>query len=72
MVKRRNKLLDVSVRLGYRHLETDYIKPTDTHQFLDSTSCYPYHCKKIIPYTQDSHTTGFALIMKSLINTATT
>ena len=34
-------------------LETElHIKPTDTHQFLDSTSCHPYHCKKSIPYSQ--------------------
>ena len=34
--------------------ETDlHIKPTDTHQFLDSKSCHPYHCsKKSIPYSQ--------------------
>ena len=25
---------------------------TDTHEFLDSTSCHPYHCKKSIPYIQ--------------------
>ena len=25
---------------------------TDTHEFLDSTSCHPYHCKKSIPYSQ--------------------
>ena len=29
-----------------------YIKPTDTPQFLNSTSCHPYHCKKSIPYSQ--------------------
>ena len=23
-----------------------------THQFLDPTSCHPYHCKKGIPYSQ--------------------
>ena len=45
--------LDVNVRLRNRQLETDlHIKPTDTHQFLDSTSCHPYHCKKSIPYSQ--------------------
>ena len=25
---------------------------SDTHQFLDATSCHPYHCKKVIPYRQ--------------------
>ena len=46
-------VLDVNVRLRNRQLETDlHIKPTDTHQFLDSTSCHPYHCKKSIPYSQ--------------------
>ena len=29
-----------------------YVKPTDTHQYLDSSSCHPYHCKKSIPYCQ--------------------
>ena len=24
----------------------------NTHQFLDPTSCHPYHCKKGIPYSQ--------------------
>ena len=43
--------LDVNVRLRNRQLETDlHIKLTDTHQFLDSTFCHPYHCK--IPYSQ--------------------
>ena len=46
-------LLDVNVRLRNRQLETDlYIKPTDTHQFFDSTSCHLYYCKKSIPYGQ--------------------
>ena len=33
-------------------LSTDlFVKPTDSHQFLDSTSCHPYQCKKGIPYS---------------------
>ena len=45
--------LDVNIRLRNRQLETDvHIKPTDTHQFLHSTSCHPYYCKKSIPYSQ--------------------
>ena len=33
-------------------LVTDlYTKPTDTHQYLHSTSCHPYYCKRSIPYS---------------------
>ena len=24
-----------------------YVKPTGTHQYLDSSSFHPYHCKKV-------------------------
>ena len=51
--KEEINFFDVNIRLTNRKLETDlHIKPTDTHQFLDSTSCHPYHCKKSIPYSQ--------------------
>ena len=41
------------LRLRNRQLETDlHMKPNDTHQFFDSTSCHPCHCKKSIPYSQ--------------------
>ena len=34
-------------------LMTDlFVKPTDTHQFLDLSSTHPYHWKKGIPYSQ--------------------
>ena len=37
----------------YGELKADlFVKPTDTHQFLDPTSCHPYHCKKARPYSQ--------------------
>ena len=29
-----------------------FVKPTDTHQSLDPTSCHRYHCKKGIRYSQ--------------------
>ena len=33
--------------------ETDlYVKPTDSHQYLQSSLCHPFHCKKGIPYSQ--------------------
>ena len=48
------KNLDINVRLQNRQYETDlHIKPTDTHQFLDSPACHLYDCQKSIPYIQD-------------------
>ena len=40
--------LDVKVIMKDGKIITDlYVKPTDTHQYLDSSSCHPYHCKKV-------------------------
>ena len=47
--------LDVNIRLvgGVGELMMDlFVKPTDTHQFLDPSSSHPYHCKKRILYSQ--------------------
>ena len=34
-------------------IETDlFVKPTDSHQYFQSSSCHPFHCKKGIPYSQ--------------------
>ena len=45
--------LDVTVSLVGGNITTDlYVKPTDSHQYLPSSSCHPYHCKKGIPYSQ--------------------
>ena len=45
--------LDVNIKLIDGKLKTDlFVKPTDTRQFLDLTSCHPYDCKKGIPYSQ--------------------
>ena len=53
MFKRRNRFLDVNLRPTNKQLETDLqIKLTDAHQFLHTTSRYPHHCKKRIPYSQ--------------------
>ena len=49
-------VLDVTVSLIGGKVTTDlYVKPTDSHQYLHYTSCYLYHCKKRIPYSQDLH-----------------
>ena len=38
--------LDVKVILRDGQIITDlYVKPTDIHQYLLSSSCHPYHCK---------------------------
>ena len=51
--KEEKNFLDINVRLRKRQLKTHlHIKPTDSHQFLDSTSCHPYHCQKSIPYSR--------------------
>ena len=51
--KQAINFLDVNVRLVEGELMTDlFLKPTDTHQFLDSRSSHLYHCKKGIPYSQ--------------------
>ena len=51
--KEKVDFLDVEVTLKNCVLSTNlFVKPTDTHQFLDPASCHPYHCKKSIPYSQ--------------------
>ena len=45
--------LNVSVSFTDGKIITDlYVKATDNHQYLHSSSCPPYHCKKGIPYSQ--------------------
>ena len=45
--------LDVTIRKENGTLATDlYTKPTDTHQYLHSSSCHPRHCKSGIAYSQ--------------------
>ena len=45
--------LDVTVSLIEGVIETVlFVKPTDSHQYLQSSSCHPFHCKKGIPYSQ--------------------
>ena len=44
--------LDVMVELRDGHLHTDlYSKPTDTHQYLQWSSCHPRHTKESLPYS---------------------
>ena len=48
--------LDVEViRSGNKLLTDLYVKSTDTHQYLEFSSCHVYRSKKSIPYSQDLH-----------------
>ena len=45
--------LDVTVSIAEGVIETDlYVKPTDSDQYLLSSSCHPFHCEKGMPYSQ--------------------
>ena len=45
--------LDFTLSLIEGVMETDlFVKPTDSHQYLQSSSCHPFHCQKGIPYSQ--------------------
>ena len=45
--------LDVKVSRKGDKLCTDlFVKSTDTHQYLQASSCHPNHCKTSIPYSQ--------------------
>ena len=45
--------LDVKIKLFEGRLCADvHCKKTDTHQYLDYSSCHPRHAKKGIPYGQ--------------------
>ena len=67
--KEEVNFLDVNIKLIDGELKTDFfIKPKDTHQFLDPTSCHPYHCKKGMPHSQLSGLIEFVQITRHLID----
>ena len=44
---------DVTVSLREGITETDlYVKLTDSCQYLQSSLCHPFYCKKSVPYSQ--------------------
>ena len=48
------EFLDVKVLNQSGVLESDvFIKPTDSHQYLHSSSCHPGVCKRSIPFAQE-------------------
>ena len=66
--KAQINFLDVTVYLENEKIETDlYVQPTDTHQYLHSSSCHSYHCKKGTPYSQTLRLIEFAQILDFLI-----
>ena len=51
--KEEVNFVDINIKLIDGELQIDlFVKLTDTHQFFNSASSYPYHCKKGIPYSQ--------------------
>ena len=45
--KEEVNFLDVNIKLIDGEFKTDlFVKPTDTHQFLDPTSCHPLPLQK--------------------------
>ena len=67
--KEKVNFLDVNIKLIDGELKTDFfVKPTDTHQILDPTSCHPYHCKKRMPHSQLSGLIEFVQITRHLID----
>ena len=51
--KDRVNFLDVDVIRCWEKLTTDlYVKPTDSHQYLHTSSCHVFHSKVSIPYSQ--------------------
>ena len=45
--------LNVTVSLIEGVIETDlYVKPTESHQYLQSSSCHSFYCKKGTPNSQ--------------------
>ena len=49
----RVHFLDVQDILKNNKISDDlYVKETDSHQYLHPSSCHPYHCIKLIPYSQ--------------------
>ena len=50
--KTSTNFLNVAVSITKGIIETDlYVKPTDSYQYLLSSSCHSFNCKKGIPYS---------------------
>ena len=70
--KEEVNFLDLNIKLIDGKLKADlFVKPADTHQFLDPTSSHSYHCKKGIPYSQALRLNRSAQIIRILINVVT-
>jgi hypothetical protein len=51
--KTKMSFLDTTTTVKEGKMTTDlYSKPTDKHQYLSPSSCYPKHCFKSIPFSQ--------------------
>ena len=64
--------LDVEVTFKNGVPLTDlFVNPTDTHQFIDPTSCHPYHYKKTYLTVKHWDLIGFVPIIVILISDVT-
>ena len=53
--KRSINFLDVTISIAEVVIEIDlYVRSTNRHQDLLSSSCYPFYCKKGIPYSMQA------------------
>ena len=50
--KEEVNFLELNIKLIYWKLKALFVKPADTHKFLDPTYSHLYHCKKGIPHNQ--------------------
>ena len=48
-----NNFIDVTASLIEWVIETGlYVEPLESYQYLQSSSCHPFHCKKGMPFSQ--------------------
>ena len=71
--KRSMNLLDVTVSIAEGIIKTDlYVKPTNCLQYLLSSSCHPFYCKKGLPCSKALRLTESVQIMRFLVKDAMT
>ena len=66
--KMENIYINIYIYIENGKIKTDlYVKPTDTHQYLHSSSCHPITVKGVFLIVKRSTLIGFAQILCLLI-----